>query len=285
MSEHNEKSVRETYEVLKARVTQPVSAEFVQFLWGKELLGVVKKTLAMKLAGATSDFRLSECLRLSAEAEANEITRTAAMQKAAALLASMGEMPEDAGELVDVRTGIYDKPFCQAPRLLCRKLGLMTDSIRLTAYDAQGRVVLALRRADKPIGGGLWDSLAAGLVKASEKTEQALYRELFEEAGLTSVDVEIKESARFVQTLPVPEGYLREIVRNYEGVLKEGVKLQNRDGEVAEFKAFDPFEALRMAEQEKLMYAAGLGIAETQLTRMGHRIEEKWLHYRGQILI
>ena len=285
MSEHNEKSVRETYEVLKARVTQPVSAEFVQFLWGKELLVVVKKTLAMKLAGATSDFRLSECLRLSAEAEANEITRTAAMQKAAALLASMGEMPEDAGELVDVRTGIYDKPFCQAPRLLCRKLGLMTDSIRLTAYDAQGRVVLALRRADKPVGGGLWDSLAAGLVKASEKTEQALYRELFEEAGLTSVEVEIKEGARFVQTLPVPEGYLREIVRNYEGVLKEGVKLQNRDGEVAEFKAFDPFEALRMAEQEKLMYAAGLGIAETQLTRMGHRIEEKWLHYRGQILI
>lgn len=285
MSEHTEKSVRETYEVLKARVTQPASAEFVQFLWGKELLGVVKKTLAMKLAGATSDFRLSECLRLSSEAEANEITRTSAMQKAAALLASMGEMPADAGELVDVRTGIYDKPFCQAPRLLCRKLGLMTDSIRLTAYDAQGRVVLALRRADKPVGGGLWDSLAAGLVKASEKTEQALYRELFEEAGLTSVEVEIKEGARFVQTLPVPEGYLREIVRNYEGVLKEGVKLQNRDGEVAEFKAFDPFEALRMAEQEKLMYAAGLGIAETQLTRMGHRIEEKWLHYRGQILI
>ena len=285
MSEHTEKSVRETYEVLKVRMTQPVAADFVQFLWGKELLGVVKKTLAMKLAGATSDFRLSECLRLSSEAEANEITRTSAMQKAAALLASMGEMPADAGELVDVRTCIYDKPFCQAPRLLCRKLGLMTDSIRLTAYDAQGRVVLALRRADKPVGGGLWDSLAAGLVKASEKTEQALYRELFEEAGLTSVEVEIKEGACFVQTLPVPEGYLREIVRNYEGVLKEGVKLQNRDGEVAEFKAFDPFEALRMAEQEKLMYAAGLGIAETQLTRMGHRIEEKWLHYRGQILI
>ena len=41
MSEHTEKSVRETYEVLKARVTQPASAEFVQFLWGKELLGVV----------------------------------------------------------------------------------------------------------------------------------------------------------------------------------------------------------------------------------------------------
>ena len=47
MSEHTEKSVRETYEVLKARMTQPVAADFVQFLWGKELLGVVKKTLAM----------------------------------------------------------------------------------------------------------------------------------------------------------------------------------------------------------------------------------------------
>ena len=86
MSEHNEKSVRETYEVLKARVTQPVSAEFVQFLWGKELLGVVKKTLAMKLAGATSDFRLTERLTLTDDNCRSVTARTAAMQKAGRIL-------------------------------------------------------------------------------------------------------------------------------------------------------------------------------------------------------
>ena len=128
----------------------------------------------------------------------------------------------------------------------------MTTSIRLTAYDKEGRTVLARRRPGKVIGGGLWDSLAAGLVKASEEPEHALYRELFEEAGLSADDLTVVESARFVQEMPVPEGYLREVVRNYEGRLKEGVRFENRDGEVAEFKAFDPFEALRMAEQEKL---------------------------------
>ena len=135
------------------------------------------------------------------------------------------------------------------------------------------------------IGGGLWDSLAAGLVKASEEPEHALYRELFEEAGLSADDLTVVESARFVQEMPVPEGYLREVVRNYEGRLKEGVRFENRDGEVSEFAAFDCQEALRMAEQEKVMYAAGIGIAETTMTHMGQRIEEKWLHYKGQVII
>ena len=161
----------------------------------------------------------------------------------------------------------------------------MTTSIRLTAYDKEGRTVLARRRPGKIIGGGLWDSLAAGLVKASEEPEHALYRELFEEAGLSADDLTVVESARFVQEMPVPEGYLREVVRNYEGRLKEGVRFENRDGEVSEFAAFDCLEALRMAEQEKVMYAAGIGIAETTMTHMGQRIEEKWLHYKGQVII
>ena len=259
MSEVTTQSVYATYEVLKARVTQPVPSDYVRFRAGKEIIGCVKKTLAMKLAGATSDFRLMDSLYLTDENCSSVTARTAAMQKAARILAELGELPEDVGELVDVRATVYDGVFCQAPRLLCRKLGLMTTSIRLTAY--------------------------AGLVKASEEPEHALYRELFEEAGLSADDLTVVESARFVQEMPVPEGYLREVVRNYEGRLKEGVRFENRDGEVSEFAAFDCQEALRMAEQEKLMYAAGIGIAETTMTHMGQRIEEKWLHYKGQVII
>ena len=258
MSEVNAKSVYETYEVLKDRLNQPIPSDYVRFCAGKEIIGCVKKTLAMKLAGATSDFRLMDKLYLGEESCRTETLRTAAMQKAARILAELGELPDDAGELVDVRATVYDDVFCQAPRLLCRKLGLMTTSVRLTAYDKDGKVVLARRRPGKPIAGGVWDSLAAGLVKAS---------------------------ARFVQELPVPEGYLREVVKNYEGHLKEGANPVNRDGEVSEFGSFDCHEALRMAEQEKLMYAAGLGIAETTMIHLGQRIEEKWLHYRGQVII
>ena len=285
MSELVAQSVYQTYTVLKDRLTQPIPKDFVRFQAGGEIIGCVKKTLAMKLAGSTSDFRLTERLTLTDDNCRSVTARTAAMQKAARILAEYGELPEDAGELVDVRATVYDSVFCRSPRLLCRKLGLMTTSIRLTAYDEEGRVILARRRPGKTIGGGLWDSLAAGLVKASEEPEHALYRELYEEAGLTSDDVRIRESARFVQELPVPEGYLREIVRNYEAVIKDGIQFVNRDGEVSEFARIDCQEALRMAEQEKLMYAAGVGIAETTMIHMGQRIEEKWLHYKGLVII
>ena len=285
MSELTAQSVFRTYEVLKERVTQPVPSDYVRFCAGKETIGFVRKTLAMKLAGATSDFRLMDCLYITEDNCQTVTARTAVMQKAARILAELGDLPQDAGELVDIRATVFDGVFCQAPRLLCRKLGLMTTSIRLTAYDQDGKVMLARRRPGKTIAGGLWDSLAAGLVKASEEAEHALYRELFEEAGLSADDVQIVESARFVQEFPVPEGYLREVVKNYEGRLKEGVTPVNRDGEVSEFALFDCHEALRMAEQEKLMYAAGIGVAETTMTHMGQRIKEKWLHYRGQVLI
>ena len=138
MSELVAQSVYQTYTVLKDRLTQPIPKDFVRFQAGGEIIGCVKKTLAMKLAGSTSDFRLTERLTLTDDNCRSVTARTAAMQKAARILADFGELPDDAGELVDVRATVYDSVFCQAPRLLCRKLGLMTTSIRLTAYDEEG---------------------------------------------------------------------------------------------------------------------------------------------------
>ena len=35
----------------------------------------------------------------------------------------------------------------------------------------------------------------------------------------------------------------------------------------------------------EMMYAAGMGLVESVMRRMGQRIEDKWMHYRGQFLI
>lgn len=43
MSEVTAQSVYATYEVLKARVTQPVPSDYVRFRAGKEIIGCVKK--------------------------------------------------------------------------------------------------------------------------------------------------------------------------------------------------------------------------------------------------
>ena len=155
----------------------------------------------------------------------------------------------------------------------------------MTGYFPDGTVMCAKRLATKSIGGGLWDSLAAGLVKASETTEQAIYRELFEEAGLTSNEVTLTEGGRFVQQLVVPEGMVREIVYHYDAKLSESAKPANRDGQVMEFATFTPDKVLNLALGGEMMYAAGMGLVESVMRRMGQRIEDKWMHYRGQFLI
>ena len=272
------------YDELKAHLNEEVPAGFVQVRGGKEILGYVKKDWAMAVASRTSDWRLTEHMSLSEEAEVTPTKRAAAMIHAAEILDMLGllQNPQHT-ELVDVRASVLDPVYCQAPRNLARAFGLLTTSVRMTGYLPDGTVMCAKRLATKSIGGGLWDSLAAGLVKASETTEQAIYRELFEEAGLTSNEVTLTEGGRFVQQLVVPEGMVREIVYHYDA--SKSANPANRDGQVMEFATFTPDKVLNLALGGEMMYAAGMGLVESVMRRMGQRIEDKWMHYRGQFLI
>ncbi|HIU84644.1 MAG TPA: NUDIX domain-containing protein [Candidatus Aphodousia gallistercoris] len=279
-------SMGQMFENLKAKLTQPLPAGIFKFCAASETIGYVSKDVAMKMATISSEFRLEDDrLIISDEALATEQTRTVAMRKAAALLHQLGIVKNPASELVDVKAGPLDPVFCQAPRELTRVLGLMTTSVRVTGYDQEGRIVLGKRLQSKAIGGGLWDSLTAGLVKASEEPKQALFRELFEEAGLVADDVELTEGARFVQELVVPEGFLREQVLTFDAQIKPGLTPKNYDGQVTEFKSFTPEELVRAAEADEMMYAAGIASIESLCRRADRRIDDHWLRYRGQIWI
>lgn len=276
--------VMSAYTSIKEKIVQTAPEGFVRFADKKETIGYVRKDIAMKLACTTSDFRLTDVLSFGEQVGESSISRTTALKKAAVILEKMSLLPEGVSdELVDIRLSVYDGVYCQAPRNLTRVLGLMTTSVRLNAYDANGKYLLAKRVPEKAVGAGKWDSLAGGLVQASEEPLQALYRELYEEAGLTTSDVEITEGARFVQEFAVAEGMVREVVLSFDGQLKEAVVPTNRDGSVSEFKAFDLEEAIQLALSGDMMYAAAISICESSMRRCGQRIEEKWLHYRGQI--
>ena len=275
--------VMSTYTDIKEKIIQTAPAGFIRFADKKETIGYIRKDIAVKLAGATSDFRLTEVLSFSDESGISAATRTQALRKAAELLAMLKLLPAGiSSELVDIRLSVYDPIYCQAPRNLARVMGLLTTSVRLNAYDADGLLLLAQRAACKAVDASKWDSLAAGLVKASEQPQQALFRELYEEAGLTTSDVKISEGARFVQEFAVPEGMVREIVLSFDADVKAGVHPVNRDGSVSQFKSMELSDAFTKAKAGEVMYAAAISICESAMRRAGSPIDEKWLHYRGQ---
>lgn len=279
-------SLESVYKELKEKLTQPLPEGIFLFKAAGETIGYLSKDVALKMATISSEFRVeNNQLIMADDALVTMQTKTNAMRKAAALLHQLGIVKNPASELVDVKAGPLDPVFCQAPRELTRVLGLMTTSVRVTGYDEAGRMIFGKRLNEKPIGGGLWDSMTAGLVKASEEPKQALYRELYEEAGFVAEDVELTEGARFVQELIVPEGFLREQVLSFDATINKGLTPHNYDGQVSEFMAMTPEEIVKSIQAGEMMYAAGIAAIESIERRAGRRIEDRWLRYRGQIWI
>ena len=136
--------VMSVYSSIKEKVVQTAPEGFIRFADKKETIGYVRKDIAMKLAGTTSDFRLTDVLSFSDATVGSEASRTLALRKAADILGKLNLLPEGvSNELVDIRLSVYDGTYCQAPRNLARVLGLLTTSVRLNAYDAQGDFLLA----------------------------------------------------------------------------------------------------------------------------------------------
>ena len=72
--------VMSTYTDIKEKIIQTAPAGFIRFADKKETIGYIRKDIAVKLAGATSDFRLTEVLSFSDESGISAATRTQALQ-------------------------------------------------------------------------------------------------------------------------------------------------------------------------------------------------------------
>lgn len=172
------------------------------------------------------------------------------------------------GELLDLRTlaGIDAQPgevIGRMERALFRPLGAATAAVHLVGYlrtpaSAEDPVFLLGRRSGrKLIGPGLWDGLAAGMIRAGETPAEGLAREAAEEAGLAAIEQEaLRPLGREWISRPVSGGWMHEMSRAYALRLPEGWRPRPVDGEVEAFEAMSALEVLELIEGGRMMKEA-----------------------------
>lgn len=149
-------------------------------------------------------------------------------------------------------------------RAAVRPLGIASFAVHLVGLAPDGRVWVQQRALDKATDPGLWDTLMGGMRAAGESVRQTLERECAEEAGLEAAALHGLRAAGSVQSRrPVPEGYLVEHIDVFHAVLPEGVRPENRDGEVAAFDCLAPPELLRRLREGAFTAEAGLILLNT----------------------
>lgn len=193
--------------------------------------------------------------------------RTALLARVGDALSRAGLVPPTVGEALDLFAlrltpeGLepVGAPLAQADRSLYRRLGALTQVVHLTAVR-EGAVVLGLRPKSKRIGPGLWDSLAAGMVRAGETPDGALRRETLEEAGIDVATLVIRTMPGGMRMEVLPgEGLLLEKTYRYATELVAPHRLTSPSGEVERYEAFTAKVLEEMIAEGRLMPEAAAG--------------------------
>lgn len=190
-------------------------------------------------------------------------------------LKAFGAAMRDAGlsqgwrdELLDLRRfdGIDAQPgvvIGRMERALFRPLGAATAAVHLVGYlrapqaEDDPVFILGQRSAAKLIGPGLWDGLAAGMIRVGETPAEGLAREAAEEAGLDHLAPEnLRSLGRTWISRPVRGGWMHEMSYAHALLLPEGWSPRPVDGEVERFRAMSALEVLELIEEDLMMKEA-----------------------------
>lgn len=155
-------------------------------------------------------------------------------------------------------------------RAAVRPLGLLTKAVHLNAWSPDGQLWIARRAATKTTDPGMWDTLVGGLTGSGESLENSLLRESNEEAGLSPADMQNRTPLRIILRMHrrLPEGYQVEDVLVSDCTLSDTVELENKDGEVSEFRLVSIKEAWSMVEANLFTREAELVILDGIKLRM-----------------
>lgn len=138
----------------------------------------------------------------------------------------------------------HGEVLATAERALFKTLGLRSRAVHVHVENHKGCVWTGVRSITKHDNPGMLDNLAAGGIASAESTEDTLWRELDEEAGLHPDDfawIEPLTPHELVLSRPLLYGgWHHETVILFRGQLKPGHRPKNRDGEVAAFQLMTP---------------------------------------------
>lgn len=152
-------------------------------------------------------------------------------------------------------------------RGLARLLGIATYAVHLVGYTSCGCVWVQQRSPGKAIDPGLWDTLVGGLVPASDNLTTALARETWEEAGIELNQVQQLRAGGRVRlchpnAIDGGLGYVDEQIDWFLGLIPDGVKPINQDGEVAQFALLEPHELKAQLESNAFTLDASLILSQ-----------------------
>jgi ADP-ribose pyrophosphatase YjhB (NUDIX family) len=155
------------------------------------------------------------------------------------------------------------------PRDLARFLGLNTHSVHIAGWQAEVAWVQerANNKAEDP---GLLDTMVGGTVAWAENPLATLEREIWEEAGLSTHQLDALTSYGTIELKkpsldPQGWGYQIETVHCFSAQVVQGAQPVNHDGEVAAFHPFSSEELRHALEADRFTLAAtGVYLRVTQ---------------------
>lgn len=156
------------------------------------------------------------------------------------------------------------QPLAQLERAAARFWGTLTFGAHCNGFvaDASGRpqhLWVAQRALDKATDPGLFDNLVGGGVPAGQTPRDTLWREAWEEAGLTRPVIERARPGRVLRLeRDIPEGLQFEQLHVFDLQLQLGEVPSNQDGEVAGFRLLPAAQVLELAAGTTMTVDAAL---------------------------
>jgi isopentenyl-diphosphate delta-isomerase type 1 len=143
------------------------------------------------------------------------------------------EMCSEFFDVVDEDDNVIGK----ASREECHKKGLIHRSVMFFVFDEEGKVLVTKRTKTKDFFPGYWSIVLGGHVHSGESYDEAVMREMDEEAGLKAKPFLISSFKK-----RIPEE--KENVKVYGIIARDKITLNNEELESGEFLGLEELEEI-----------------------------------------